>query len=603
MSSEVSISDGLLERLPPQSIEAEQAVLGALLVSGDGISRVVDVLDPDYFYRKAHQVIYAAMLDLYENNEPIDIVTVSQYLKDEEKLEHVGGRQYITDLALAVATTANLEYYAKVVQEKALLRQLIKAGTEIVGSCYEEPDANIAIDRAEHLIFTLAERRNMQQLVHIKHIVEASFQRIEQRYEQRDSLSGIPSGFYDLDALTSGFQPSDLIIVAARPSMGKCLAYDSELVLADGSIATIEEIYRAKEARLLTLSDDLKLNWTQPSAFVDDGIKPVFRVVTRLGRTIETTLPHPFLTLSGWKKLSELKAGDKIALPRGIPVFGKHSMRECEVKLLAYLIGDGCLTNGKVSFTNSNPRIQEEFCQAVSEFGSVVARREESRNRTPSFVVKKNYRKKHRERKQLSVALKTSVLETFGSARKFALAAGVSPSSVCHWTKGACIPSSAAVERIESTLGLSLDKDAGVPISSLRGKGKNAITQWLEKLDLMGKGAHDKIVPAQIFRLQKEQIALFLNRLFATDGWATVLNSGQSQFGYCTVSERLARQISHLLLRFNIICKVRTRKIKYGAEQCVAYQLDITDKESIERFCNEIGIFGKEEAVERVRNQ
>lgn len=221
MSTDISINDGMIERLPPQSIESEQAVLGSLLVSGDGISRVVDQLEPDYFYRKAHQVIYAAMLDLYEKSEPIDIVTVSQYLKDDEKLEHVGGRQYITDLALAVATTANLEYYAKVVQEKALLRQLIKAGTEIVGSCYEETDAGLAIDRAEHLIFTLAERRSMQQLVHIKHIVETSFQKIEQRYEQRDSLSGVPSGFYDLDALTSGFQPSDLIIVAARPSMGK----------------------------------------------------------------------------------------------------------------------------------------------------------------------------------------------------------------------------------------------------------------------------------------------------------------------------------------------------------------------------------------------
>jgi replicative DNA helicase len=161
------------------------------------------------------------MLDLFDKNEPIDIVTVSQYLKDEGKLENIGGRQYITDLSLSVATTANLEYYGRIVQEKALLRSLIKAGTEIVTASYEEPDADVAIDRAEHLIFNLAQRRSMQQLVHIKNIVESSFQRIEQRYENRDSLSGVPSGFYDLDALTSGFQPSDLIIVAARPSMGK----------------------------------------------------------------------------------------------------------------------------------------------------------------------------------------------------------------------------------------------------------------------------------------------------------------------------------------------------------------------------------------------
>src|SRR5277367_4944575 len=133
----------------------------------------------------------------------------------------------------------------------------------------------------------------MQALVHIKNIVESSFQKIEQRYENRDSLSGVASGFYDLDALTSGFQPSDLIIVAARPSMGKCLAYDSQIVQADGSLTTIEDIYKTKSASLLTLSDDLKLDWTQASDFVDDGIKPVYKVTTSLWRSVETTLSHP----------------------------------------------------------------------------------------------------------------------------------------------------------------------------------------------------------------------------------------------------------------------------------------------------------------------
>jgi replicative DNA helicase len=221
INAETTINDSQIERLPPQSLDAEQAVLGALLVSGDGVARIVDIVEPEFFYRKAHQVIYAAMLDLFDKNEPIDIVTVSQYLKDEGKLYNVGGRQYITDLSLSVATTANLEYYAKVVQEKALLRLLIKAGTEIVSSCYEETEADVALDKAEHMIFSLAQRRNMQQLMHIKHIVESSFQKIEERYENRDTLSGVSSGFYDLDAMTSGFQASDLVIIAARPSMGK----------------------------------------------------------------------------------------------------------------------------------------------------------------------------------------------------------------------------------------------------------------------------------------------------------------------------------------------------------------------------------------------
>lgn len=496
MTIETDIHDTSLDRLPPQSLDSEQAVLGGLLVSGDAITRVIDLLEPEHFYRKAHQVIYAAMLDLFDKNEPIDIVTVSQYLKDDGKLENVGGRQYVTDLSLSVATTANLEYYARIVQEKALMRNLIKAGTEIVSTCYEETDADVAIDRAEHLIFSLAQRRSMQQLIHIKNIVEASFQRIEQRYENRDSLSGVPSGFYDLDALTSGFQASDLIIVAARPSMGKCLSFDSEIVLSDGSLTTIEDIYRRKDASLLTLGNDLRLSFTKPSAFVDDGIKPVYKVTTRLGRTVETTLAHPFLTISGWKQLEHISVGTKVAVPRTIPVFGTECMRECEVKLIAYLLGDGCLSNRKISFTNTNPSIQKDFLEAVSQFGGVNCRSE---------------------------------------------------------------------------------------------------------LRIRGKDAHHKSIPPEIFKLERTQLALFLNRLFSTDGWATVLASGQPQLGFASVSEKLVRQLQHLLLRFGVIAKLRERQVKYRDGRRQAFQLDITDSKSIEVFADQIGIFGKELAVAWVR--
>ncbi len=221
MTADLNLNEASLERLPPQSIEAEQAILGALLISPDTISRVVDALEPENFYRKAHQIICAAIVDLFEKNEPIDIVTVSQLLKDQGKLDSVGGRQYLTDLGLSIATTANAEYYAKTVNEKALLRNLIKAGGEIVSSCYEETDADVCVDKAERLIFSIAQNRDMQNLVHIGNVVADSFARIEKRYEQRDALSGIPTGFYDLDEMTSGWQKSDLIILAARPSMGK----------------------------------------------------------------------------------------------------------------------------------------------------------------------------------------------------------------------------------------------------------------------------------------------------------------------------------------------------------------------------------------------
>src|SRR5262249_34317399 len=137
------------------------------------------------------------------------------------------------------------------------------------------------------------------------------------------------------------------------------------IVLADGSVVTIEHIYRQRQGRLLTLGSDWRLHLTEPSAFVDDGLKPVFRVRTRLGRVVEATASHPFRTLEGWRPLADLRPHTRIAVPRRLEVFGTESMRECEVKLLAYFIGDGGLTDGNPEFTNSDPRIQADFVQAV----------------------------------------------------------------------------------------------------------------------------------------------------------------------------------------------------------------------------------------------
>ena len=210
-----------LEKLPPQSLEAEQAVLGALLANPATLARVVELLRPESFYKQSHKLIYSAIVDLFNSSEPIDVVTVSEQLRDLDKLEMVGGRAYVNDLALSMVTTANVEYYAKLVAEKSLLRELIRAGSDIVTQAYEENTTELVLDNAEKLIFSIAQRSVKDDLVHIKDIVTHSYNAIEARYNNRDELVGVPSGFYDLDNLTAGFQSSDLIIVAARPSMGK----------------------------------------------------------------------------------------------------------------------------------------------------------------------------------------------------------------------------------------------------------------------------------------------------------------------------------------------------------------------------------------------
>ena len=213
--------DGMLKLLP-QSIEAEEAVLGAILVNPVSIGRIVEILKPESFYKPAHRLIYETILELYKDpNACIDIVTVSESLRNKDELENAGGRAYINDLALNVVTTANVEYYAKIIKEKEIKRALINAGSEIVAMSYDTDSTDIALDNAQKLIFNIAAQKETSDLVIIEDLVAESFRQIEDRYYNKDDLVGVTTGFYDLNALTSGLQKSDLIILAARPSMGK----------------------------------------------------------------------------------------------------------------------------------------------------------------------------------------------------------------------------------------------------------------------------------------------------------------------------------------------------------------------------------------------
>lgn len=239
-----------MERLPPQSIEAEQALLGALLIDGNAITRVVESLRPDCFYKQAHKFIYSAVVKLFNNNEPIDILTVAEHLKSTEKLEVSGGRAYINDLAMGVITSANIDYYSQIVIEKSVLRELINAGSEIASIAYEDESSEKAVDTAEQLIFAISQRKTDTNLTHVGEIVIDSYNLIEKRYNNRDELTGISSGFYDLDSLTAGFQPSDLIIVAARPSMGKtafCLNIAQEVGIRKKKPVAIFSLEMSKE--------------------------------------------------------------------------------------------------------------------------------------------------------------------------------------------------------------------------------------------------------------------------------------------------------------------------------------------------------------------
>ena len=210
------------DRMPPQNIEAEQSVLGAMLIEKEAISRVTEVLKAQDFYREANRTIYDAILDLFNRNEAVDLITVTEVLRRDNKLEGVGGIAYITSLANAMPTAANVLYHAKIVEEKALLRNLINVSTQIAGMGYDgaEDTANI-LDKAEKMMLEVANRRMGRAFTPIKEILFSAFSKIEQLYATKGGITGIATGFKDFDRLTAGLQPSDLVLIAARPSMGK----------------------------------------------------------------------------------------------------------------------------------------------------------------------------------------------------------------------------------------------------------------------------------------------------------------------------------------------------------------------------------------------
>ncbi|SEQ06440.1 primary replicative DNA helicase [Piscibacillus halophilus] len=212
----------LQDHTPPHNIEAEQSVLGAIFLQPNAIVSASEILEPDDFYRVNHQRIFEVMIRLTDKGEPIDLVTVTNELREMDVLEEVGGVTYLTDLAESVPTAANLEYYAKIVEEKSVLRRIISTATGIVTKSYEEKDElSEIIDYAEKSILDVSQQKASGKFRNIKDVLINVYDNIEQLHHQSEEVTGVPTGFKDLDHITSGFQKNDLIIIAARPSVGK----------------------------------------------------------------------------------------------------------------------------------------------------------------------------------------------------------------------------------------------------------------------------------------------------------------------------------------------------------------------------------------------
>jgi replicative DNA helicase len=345
--------------VPPQNIEAEESVLGAMLVAEPTLTRVIDEvkLNAGDFYLDKHATIFTAIHDLYAASKPVDELSVTEALTQRNQIEEAGGKHYVSELAAKVPAAGNAKHYAEIVQQNSLLRRLLGAGQTIQGWIHErDGEPRELSERAEKLLFDVAHKEQASDFKLLSEILHDEVDRLEKLSTGELELTGTPSGFRDIDAITGGFQPGNLVIVAARPAMGKCVSSQS-LVYdpSTGARRRVDELFRAhssgEDVWVASLGPDLQMKPAKVAAIECNGCKPVYRLTTRLGRWTEATSNHPVLTSSGWQELGDVSPGTRIAVPRKLPRPSRTvDLPDAEVVLLGALIADGSISGSAEKF-------------------------------------------------------------------------------------------------------------------------------------------------------------------------------------------------------------------------------------------------------------
>jgi replicative DNA helicase len=523
-------ASGVAQGAPPHSLEAEQSVLGAMLLSDrTHYAFVIEQgLRAEDFYRERHRLVFASMLELFTTGEPIDVLTVTEHLRSRGRLEDAGGAAEIDAVTAAVPAVGNLRQYAQIVKDRALMRRVL-AATYDIQALVHAPDAppREIVERAERAMLEVAHDDRQKDFRKVGDVLHVEIDKWQRLSAEGISLTGTPSGFADLDAITGGFQPGNLIIIAARPSMGKCLA--ASTLVHDphtGARRRIDEMVRevegGEEVFVAALDDHLRLTAVRPVRGFRNGSRPVFAVRTKLGRSLTATANHPLLTVGGWRRVDELQPGDRVAVPRRLPRTGPSAtMPDEEIVLLAALIADGNLTE-------RTPR----YCYAE---GSPVAM----------------------------------------DVREAAAAFGL------RLNKGRASHGTAT-------------------ISAGRGAGPNPVRALCERHGLWGLRSAEKFVPDAVFGLDDGRLARFLGVLYGCDGHVHA-SERLRQVGYTTISERLAHDVQHLLLRLGVVAKIRPlRRAVYDGTATVAREVLVTGQTDLRRFCRLVSVDGKLPAMSRL---
>ncbi len=586
-------------KVPPHSIEAEQSILGGLMLDNNAWEVVADRVTEEDFYRRDHRLVFRAITALAAQGKPFDAVTVSEYLSSINELENAGGLGYFGDMVQNTPSASNIRAYADIVRSRSILRHLIAVAGEISNVAFhpEGRQSEEVLDFAEKRVFEIAEQssRGRHNFQNIKDLLVGAVDRIDALYQKEGTLTGIETGFNDFDDMTSGLQDSDLIIVAGRPSMGKCIVSGSRLVdPGSGALVTIDEMVAGRRGNLLTLEGDFRIRRGAASAFVDDGIKPVYRLRTRTGREIETTLSHPFLTGEGWKPLREIAAGDWIGVPREIPVFGGDPLPEREVRLLAYFVSGRVTAGSAPVFSHPSRRVRVDFEDALEQFPNPRARPvDDARGASLRLIrMRSVLHVLHR-----AVGGQLARLMAVANRRIGALvrALGVGPALAACGRGYAALAVGERFEVGKSDRAIWRGGDRARPSVDRFGA-------WLARHGLNGREAQPRGVPDAVLRLPRGQLAVFLNRLFACGGRSGVRENPSSSLAYATPSKGLARDVLHLLLRFGIIAELRRRGTDDGGDAQEIYELRVSDPASVTRFIEAIGVFDHEAVLERMHS-
>jgi replicative DNA helicase len=687
--AEIAPRNDDFERTPPHDVAAEQCVLGGMLLSKDAISDVIEVIRPTDHYRPAHQLIHEAILDLYGRGEPADAITVANELTRRGEIARVGGGPYLHTLIASVPTAANAGYYARIVRERAILRRLVEAGTRIVQFGYAgEADADDLVDRAQAEVFAVTDRRASEDYHSLSEIMPGALDEIEAIGSRGGVLTGVPTGFSDLDTLTNGLHPGQMVVIAARPAIGKstlALDFARAAAIRHGIPSVLFSLEMGRNEitmRLLSAEARVPLStmrtgqmndddWARLARrmsevadaplFIDDSPNMSMMEIRAKCRRLKQRNDLKFVIIDYLQLMSsprrvENRQQEVSDMSRSLKLLAKEldvpvvalsqlnrgpEQRTDKKPLLSDLRESGCLTAGtRILRADTGAEITLGDLLVSGERDVPVWSLDERLHLVPRIMthafpsgVKKVFRVRLTSGREVQATASHPFLTFGGWCPLGDLKAGsrvavprVAPAPLdvretpepelvmlAHLLgDGSFVRNQpiryastddanlAAVTEAARHFGIIAIRDfhPAARCTSLRlpapyhlthGR-RNPIAAWLDSMGLFGLRSHEKFIPPHIFSLSQGQLALFLRHLWATDGSVTVARSKAVRVYYGTTSERLARELQMLLLRFGITARLRAVGNAYGHPQ---WTLDVTGVKDQRQFLDEVGVHGE----------